>query len=42
MIVAPHTGDHVKLQNYKTYPGGPVGFTRPTAHNGHNGPKKRL
>lgn len=42
MIVAPHTGDHVKLQNYKTYPGGPVGFTRPTAHNGHNGPTKRL
>jgi cell wall-associated NlpC family hydrolase len=42
MIVAPHTGDVVKLQNYKTYPGGPVGFTRPTAHNGHNGPTKRL
>jgi cell wall-associated NlpC family hydrolase len=42
MIVAPHTGDHVKLQNYKTYPGGAVGFTRPTAHNGHNGPTKRL
>jgi cell wall-associated NlpC family hydrolase len=42
MIVAPHTGDVVKLQNYKTYPGGAVGFTRPTAHNGHNGPHKRL
>jgi cell wall-associated NlpC family hydrolase len=41
MIVAPHTGDVVKFQNYKTYPGGPVGFTRPTAHNGHNGPTKR-
>jgi cell wall-associated NlpC family hydrolase len=33
MIVAPHTGDVVKIQNYKTYPGGPVGFTHPTAHN---------
>ncbi|MCO5972103.1 C40 family peptidase [Actinoallomurus soli] len=42
MIVAPHTGDVVKFQNYKTYPGGAVGFTRPTAHNGHNGPTKRL
>ncbi|WP_345475486.1 NlpC/P60 family protein [Actinoallomurus oryzae] len=42
MIVAPHTGDVVKLQNYKTYPGGAVGFTRPTAHNGHNGPTKHL
>ncbi|GAA0356688.1 NlpC/P60 family protein [Actinoallomurus spadix] len=42
MIVAPHTGDVVKYQNYKTYPGGAVGFTRPTAHNGHNGPTKRL
>lgn len=42
MIVAPHTGDVVKLQNYKNYPGGAVGFTRPTAHNGHNGPTKRL
>lgn len=42
MIVAPHTGDVVKLQNYKTYPGGAVGFTRPTAHNGRNGPTKRL
>jgi cell wall-associated NlpC family hydrolase len=31
MIVAPHTGDVVKRQNYKTYPGGPAGFTRPTA-----------
>lgn len=42
MIVAPHTGDVVKFQNYKTYPGGAVGFTRPTAHNGHNGPTKHL
>jgi hypothetical protein len=42
MIVAPHTGDVVKFQNYKTYPGGAVGFTRPTARNGHNGPTKRL
>jgi cell wall-associated NlpC family hydrolase len=42
MIVAPHTGDVVKLQNYKSYPGGAVGFTRPTAHNGHNSPTKRL
>jgi cell wall-associated NlpC family hydrolase len=41
MIVAPHTGDVVKFQNYKTYPGGPVGFTRPTAHNGHNGPTQK-
>ena len=41
MIVAPHTGDVVKFQNYKTYPGGAVGFTRPTAHNGHNGPHNR-
>jgi cell wall-associated NlpC family hydrolase len=29
MIVAPHTGDHVKYQSYKNYPGGPIGFTRP-------------
>jgi cell wall-associated NlpC family hydrolase len=29
MIVAPHTGDHVKIQSYKRYPGGPTGFTRP-------------
>ncbi|GAA4631318.1 NlpC/P60 family protein [Actinoallomurus vinaceus] len=42
MVVAPHTGDVIKFQNYKTYPGGAVGFTRPTAHNGHNGPTKRL
>jgi cell wall-associated NlpC family hydrolase len=42
MIVAPHTGDVVKYQNYKTFPnGGPVGFTRPTAHNGHNGPTEK-
>ena len=31
MVVAPHTGDVVKFQSYKNYPGGPVGFTRPTA-----------
>lgn len=31
MIVAPHTGDVVKIQSYKSYPGGPVGFTRPAA-----------
>jgi cell wall-associated NlpC family hydrolase len=41
MIVAPHTGDVVKYQNYKVYPGGPVGFTRPTARNDHNGPARR-
>jgi cell wall-associated NlpC family hydrolase len=29
MIVAPHTGARVRLQSYKTYPGGAVGFTRP-------------
>ncbi|MCO5993123.1 C40 family peptidase [Actinoallomurus rhizosphaericola] len=29
MIVAPHTGDHVKIESYKNYPGGYVGFTRP-------------
>lgn len=28
MIVAPHTGDHVKIEDYKHYPG-LVGFTRP-------------
>jgi cell wall-associated NlpC family hydrolase len=42
MIVAPHTGDIVKLQSYRNYPGGVVGFTRPSAHNGHNGPRKQL
>ncbi|GAA4617211.1 NlpC/P60 family protein [Actinoallomurus liliacearum] len=31
MIVAPHTGARVRLQSYKTYPGGVVGFTRPAA-----------
>ena len=31
MIVAPHTGDIIKYQNYKSYPGGPAGFTRPAA-----------
>jgi peptidoglycan DL-endopeptidase CwlO len=30
MIVAPHTGANVRLQSYKNYPGGPLGFTRPT------------
>lgn len=32
MIVAPHTGDPdgVKYQSYKNYPGGPIGFTRPS------------
>jgi cell wall-associated NlpC family hydrolase len=34
MIVAPHTGANVRFQSYKNYPGGPVGFTRPAAHNG--------
>ncbi|MFB9836049.1 C40 family peptidase [Actinoallomurus acaciae] len=28
MIVAPHTGDHVKIDNYKTQ--NPIGFARPT------------
>lgn len=28
MIVAPHTGDHVKIEDYSHYPG-LVGFTRP-------------
>ncbi|HEY0540738.1 MAG TPA: NlpC/P60 family protein [Actinoallomurus sp.] len=42
MIVAPHSGASVRIQSYKAYPGGAVGFTRPTAHNGHNGPTKRL
>jgi cell wall-associated NlpC family hydrolase len=41
MIVAPHTGALVRLQSYRNYPGGVVGFGRPTAHNGHNGPQKR-
>ncbi len=41
MIVAPHTGANVRFQSYKNYPGGPVGFTRPTARNGHNGPTNR-
>lgn len=40
MIVAPHTGTNVRFQSYKNYPGGAVGFTRPTAHNGHNGPTR--
>jgi cell wall-associated NlpC family hydrolase len=31
MLVAPRTGDVVKHQSYKNYPGGPLGFTRPTA-----------
>jgi cell wall-associated NlpC family hydrolase len=29
MIVAPHTGTRIQYQNYKTYPGGAVGFARP-------------
>jgi hypothetical protein len=29
MIVAPHTGANLRLQSYKNYPGGPVGFTHP-------------
>jgi hypothetical protein len=32
MIVAPHTGATVRMQSYKNYPGGLVGYTRPTAH----------
>lgn len=32
MIVAPHTGVNVRIQSYKNYPGGPVGFTRPAIH----------
>ncbi|MCO5998465.1 C40 family peptidase [Actinoallomurus rhizosphaericola] len=31
MVVAPHTGARVRLQSYKTYPGGAAGFTRPAA-----------
>jgi cell wall-associated NlpC family hydrolase len=42
MLVAPHTGANVRLQSYAHYPGGVVGFGRPTAHNGHNGPTKHL
>lgn len=41
MLVAPHTGDVIKFQSYGNYPGGVVGFTRPTAHNGKNGPKEK-
>jgi len=40
MIAAPHTGTNIRFQSYKNYPGGNVGFTRPTAHNGHNGPRR--
>lgn len=29
MIVAPGSGQSVRIQNYRTYPGGPMGFTRP-------------
>ncbi len=29
MIVAPHTGASVRIQSYRTYPGGPMGFIRP-------------
>jgi cell wall-associated NlpC family hydrolase len=31
MLVAPHTGVNVRVQSYRDYPGGPVGFTRPYA-----------
>jgi cell wall-associated NlpC family hydrolase len=31
MLVAPHTGANVRVQSYRTYPGGVVGFTRPYA-----------
>ncbi|MFI0444791.1 C40 family peptidase [Actinomadura sp. 6N118] len=31
MIVAPRTGDVVKMQSYRRYPGGPKAFTRPFA-----------
>lgn len=29
MLVAPHTGTNVRVQSYRNYPGGVVGFTRP-------------
>lgn len=32
MIVAPHTGAVVRIQSYRGYPGGVVGFTRPANH----------
>jgi NlpC/P60 family/Transglycosylase SLT domain len=32
MIVAPHTGTSIQYQSYKTYPGGAVGFARPSSH----------
>jgi cell wall-associated NlpC family hydrolase len=31
MIVAPHTGTDIQYQSYKSYPGGPVGFARPSS-----------
>lgn len=31
MLVAPHTGANVRVQSYRDYPGGYVGFTRPYA-----------
>ena len=31
MLVAPHTGANVRVQSYRAYPSGPVGFTRPYA-----------
>jgi cell wall-associated NlpC family hydrolase len=31
MLVAPHTGANVRVQSYRNYPGGVVGFTRPYA-----------
>jgi cell wall-associated NlpC family hydrolase len=32
MIAAPHTGASVRIQSYRYYPGGVVGFTRPATH----------
>lgn len=32
MIAAPHTGAAVRIQSYRYYPGGVVGFTRPANH----------
>jgi cell wall-associated NlpC family hydrolase len=29
MVAAPHTGSYVKMESYKTFPGGYLGFTRP-------------
>lgn len=30
MIAAPHTGAKIRIQSYRNYPGGYVGFTRPS------------